>query len=255
MIDKALGGFDISALFPIGVIIKVMELSFLSKIFLKTVSNLLIILGFGVSIFTYGPLIYSELQYLAFGSSLKEVEQVNEALVKEVEENDSSGFYEEVDSFGIQDSLSAVSEDFSIVIPKIDVNAPVVEDVSMADTEEYMASLREGVAHAKGTSIPGEEGNMFLFAHSSLNFWQLGPYATVFNLLNKLEEGDIVFVVKDGKKYMYSVESYEVVPGWDTEPFYREFDDSVLTMVTCYPPGATINRYVVTANYVGVIED
>jgi LPXTG-site transpeptidase (sortase) family protein len=212
----------------------------------RTFSNFLIILGSGIFVFTYGPILYSESWYFLHNQG----SQPHEVVIEDSTPSQTAVTDEEI-SEGIE-LVSPIDESFSVIIPKIEVNAPVIEDVSMADYDEYMAALKDGVAHAQGTSLPGESGNMFLFAHSSLNFWELGPYATVFNLLNKLEKEDLVFVVKDGETYMYKVESMKVVAGWDTTPFYEEYDEPTLTLVTCYPPGTTVNRYVVTATYVGV---
>ena len=214
---------------------------------LKVISNFLMSLGFGIFVFTYAPISYSEMTYL-FGNHTNSANiTVGEDVVSTVGEETIPV---EDDSLGI-DNLDVINNEFAIVIPKIDVNAPIVEDVSMADFDEYMTALESGVAHARGTSLPGDPGNMFLFAHSSLNFWQLGPYATVFNLLNKLEEDDLVVIVKDSKSYLYKVKTTEVVSGWNTDPFYAESDEHILTLVTCYPPGTTVNRLVVTAEYVG----
>ncbi len=201
------------------------------------------ILGLGIAVFTYAPIIYSEVKYeLSPKQNIVPVENEHN--------NDSdSGVSDEPDFENIA-LLEPVDPDFSIVISKIDVNAPVIEDVTTVNHEEYMAALKRGVAHARGTSLPGEPGNMFLFAHSSLNFWELGPYATVFNLLNKLENGDLITVFYDGQAYTYQVYDMEVVPGWNTEPFYEESEDATLTLITCDPPGSTINRRVVKARLI-----
>jgi hypothetical protein len=39
-----------------------------------------------------------------------------------------------------------------------------------------------GVAHAKGTVFP-HKGNIYLFAHSTDNWWNVGRYNAVFYLL------------------------------------------------------------------------
>ena len=213
---------------------------------LNVFSNLLVILGSGIFVFTYGPIIYSEIGYRLFKHE-NNVEVVMDESVDLVTDEIKPD-----DTYSGIEKVKAINDDFAIIIPKIEVNAPIVEDVSVANSDQYMAALREGVAHAKGTTLPGDEGNMFLFAHSSINFWQLGPYATVFNLLNKLKPEDLVFVVKDSKTYIYKVKSTRIVAGWNTDPFYEEHEGSVLTLITCYPPGTTVNRFVVTAVYIGI---
>ena len=143
--------------------------------------------------------------------------------------------------------IEPVSRDFGIVIEKIGVNAPVVENVPVTDEKLYREALRYGVAHAKGTVKPGEVGNSYIFAHSSLNFWQLGKYATVFNLLRKVEPSDRVVIFYHGQRFDYYVMNKEKVPGFNTYPLTRNFSAPYLTLQTCDPPGTTINRLVITA--------
>jgi len=110
-----------------------------------------------------------------------------------------------------------------------------------------MEALSRGVAHAKGTALPGEVGNVYLFAHSSLNFWQLGKYATVFNLLRKLEPGDKIVLFYEGRRYNYIVTKREIVPRFNTKPLLKRVSEPTLTLQTCYPPGTTLNRLIITA--------
>lgn len=142
--------------------------------------------------------------------------------------------------------LTPVDEDFSIIIEKIGVNAPVIKNVSVSDEEEYFEALKKGVAHAKGKSLPGETGNVYMFAHSSIEFWKMGPYATVFNQVRRLEKGDKIHVVHNGIVYDYEIFDKKVVSGFDLKPFEAEYNaKSILTLQTCDPPGTTLNRLIV----------
>lgn len=147
--------------------------------------------------------------------------------------------------------IEPVNRDFSIVIEKIGVNAPIVADVPVSDEEAYNESLKSGIAHAAVSDYPSvEPGNVYLFAHSSLDFWKLGKFATVFNLLRKLEVGDLVHVFYEDEEYIYKVVNKEILSGWNTYPITRPVIEPTLTLQTCNPPGTTINRLVVTANLI-----
>lgn len=146
--------------------------------------------------------------------------------------------------------VKPVSYEFGIVIEKIGVNAPVVADVESSNYEEYMEALKHGVAHAKGTKKPGEVGNTYIHGHSTLNFWQMGKYATVFTLLNKVGEGDRIITFYKGKRYDYKVVKKEIFPGYDITPLLRHYDEPILTLQTCDPPGTTLNRLIVTAKLI-----
>lgn len=139
------------------------------------------------------------------------------------------------------------STEFGIIIPKINVNAPIVKNVNTAKREEYMEALRHGVAHAKDTATPDHTGNVYLFAHSTLNFWELGEYATVFTLLHRLNLGDRIVLFYQGARYDYEVTAKEIVPGFDLTPLNRKSLRSVLTLQTCDPPGTTLRRLIITA--------
>lgn len=147
-------------------------------------------------------------------------------------------------------AISPVNSDFALVIPQIGLSVPVVKNTSVTDKAKYLEALKFGVAHAKGTVLPGEIGNSYYFSHSSLNFWELGSYATSFNLLNRITPGSDIYVFYQGKQYQYRVLQTEIVKGWDTVPYYREFVKPMLTLQTCSPPGTTINRLLILAELV-----
>ncbi|TXI33604.1 MAG: sortase [Niabella sp.] len=211
------------------------------RLFLRVTSNFLIATGVGIMFFTYSPIVYDNANYLLFHTKT-----ASGIVTTNGVENISNVVS---DSENIS-PIKAASDEFAVIIPSIDVNAPVVENVSTSNEKEYMQSLRSGVAHARGSALPGQNGNMFLFAHSSLNFWELGPYATVFNLLEKTKNDDTVIIVYKSNVYIYEIFDQEVVKGWDTSPFYEEYDTPVVTLITCTPPGTTLNRLVVRAKLV-----
>ncbi len=150
-------------------------------------------------------------------------------------------------------TTTPVNKDFALVIDKIGVNVPVIPDVYVSDENVYKEALKQGVAHAARSEYPSENpGNVYLFAHASVNFWELGKYATVFNLLRKLEIGDTIHLLYKGDTYVYTVTNKEVVKGWNTNPLIRPVIEPILTLQTCDPPGTTLNRLVVTAKLLEV---
>jgi sortase A len=148
-------------------------------------------------------------------------------------------------------SVEPVNRAFGVVIEKIGVNAPVVADVAVSDEAAYKDALKYGVAHAYTSSYPSSQpGNVYLFAHSSLNFWELGKYAQAFNLLRKLEMGDIIHVFYESGDYEYRVVNREVYKGFNTYALTRPVIEPLLTLQTCDPPGTTTNRLIVTAKLI-----
>lgn len=140
--------------------------------------------------------------------------------------------------------------DFGIVIPKIAANARVVPDVNPADNKQYLAALKEGVAHAKGTAFPGEGGHVYLFAHSTDYFWNVSNYNAVFYLLYKLSVDDEVDVFYKGKRYLYKVVDSKIVDPTQTQYLTRRTTSEFLTLQTCWPPGTTLKRLLIFAKRV-----
>jgi sortase A len=190
----------------------------------------------------FGPLLFSEVWY-QFNRLKKQEYRLN---LNNNQESTTSFFGKLLGSQPIY--ITPVNKGFAIVIEKLDINAPIVKDVSVLDQDSYRAALQEGVAHSSYSDYPSAQpGNVYLFAHASLNFWELGKYATVFNLIRKLEDGDKINIFYENRMYIYKVVNTEVYPGWDTRPLTREVIEPVLTLQTCDPPGTTLNRLVVTA--------
>lgn len=180
----------------------------------------------------FWPIIKNELKFIfsAKKSQIKVVFQP-EALEREGDE-----------------AILPADENFSLIIPKIQANEKVVADVNPFNPIEYQKALKEGVAHARGSSRPGEKGNVFLFAHSSDNFYSLGRTNTVFFLLNKLEAGDSFLVVFEKKIFPYRVLEKKVVAAEAVE--YLEKEESAdqsegITLMTCWPPGTDYRRLIV----------
>lgn len=144
-------------------------------------------------------------------------------------------------------NIRPVNETFGIVIPRIGANAPVIANVDATNPTEYQQALAHGIAHAKGSVFPGRIGTMFLFSHSSADFLTATRYNSVFYLLDKLETGDAVYAILNGKSYLYRVTEKHVVAPSDTMPMTRRADRPELTLMTCWPPGTSLKRLVVTA--------
>ena len=114
------------------------------------------------------------------------------------------------------------------------------------DPREYQRKLAEGVAHARGSALPGEAGDIFLFAHSGANFEEALRFNAVFYLLNKLESGDEIFVYYAGQKYAYRVAEKKFASPEELS-YNNPSEDPRLILMTCWPPGTTWKRLVVTA--------
>lgn len=63
---------------------------------------------------------------------------------------------------------------------------PIIINTPGSNEKAYLKALQNGVAHYKGTLIPGSEaGNSFIFGHSSYYTNVAGQYKDVFENLNR----------------------------------------------------------------------
>lgn len=143
--------------------------------------------------------------------------------------------------------LSPVSAQFGIVIPKIGANSPVFPNVDAGNPDAYLPILTKGVAHAAGTVFPGVNGNIFLFAHSTDNFWNVGRYNAIFYLLKELDNGDEIDVYYGAVRHVYRVVNKLIVNPTDTHYLTDTLPYEQLTLQTCWPPGTTLKRMLIIA--------
>ena len=134
-----------------------------------------------------------------------------------------------------------------VTIPKLHAQSPVILEVDPWNEKIYKEALKKGVAHAANTSLPGEKGTIFLFAHSSAMPWELTKYNTIFLRLGELQSGDRISIQRDGKIYSYKVrEKKEVLP---SEVHYLlDTKRTQLILQTCTPIGTSLRRLLVFAD-------
>lgn len=217
------------------------------KQILKFFSIILIISGFVILFLTYQNVVYLEFKYrlekyLGYRYFLKtESIKVGDLTIPSPKVR--------------QIVISPINTSFSLMIESLNINSPVVKDVPIIDRNKYLEALQEGIAHASFSDYPNEEGaNVYLFAHSSYNFWELGKYSSVFNQLNKIEQGDEVNLFYEDKRYVYKVDSKDFVNDFKIDETIYSGLGPNLTLQTCHPAGTTLYRLVVKASLVKVID-
>lgn len=148
------------------------------------------------------------------------------------------------------DASGPVGPESKIIIPKINVEAPVVYDVPSIKEEDVQKGLENGVVHYITTPNPGEKGNSVIFGHSSSNILNKGKYKFAFLLLKSLEKEDTFIVQKDGKRYVYKVYNKFVTTPTDLSVLGPTDKPAVMTLITCDPPGTSTNRLIIQAEQI-----
>jgi sortase A len=119
-----------------------------------------------------------------------------------------------------------------IVIPKINVDAPVLEG-------DDWETLKKGVGHHIGTANPGERGNVYISGHNDI-------YGQTFRRLEELDLGDEVVIYAGPKSYRYVVREKRIVEPKDVSVMYPT-TEPILSLQTCYPFMVDTHRLVVIA--------
>lgn len=150
-----------------------------------------------------------------------------------------------------ENSIIPVSTEYGIVIEKINANAKIVEGINPGNEREYVQALTKGVAEALGSTKPGETGNLYLFSHSTDAPWNIVRFNAVFYLLRELEKGDKVIIFYKNRRYDYIVFDKVIASPSDVSYLTNRYDDPILTLQTCDPPGTLLNRLIVRAKLAG----
>lgn len=147
---------------------------------------------------------------------------------------------------------SAVGPETKIIIPKLNLEAPIVNTVTDNAEHVLQDALELGVVQYPNTPNPGENGNMVVFGHSSSNLFNRGAHKFVFVRLHQLEVGDTYAINFNGIQYVYRVIIREVVKPNQVDVLYRqpEGKPAVSTLITCDPPGTANNRLVIVGEQV-----
>jgi sortase A len=101
-------------------------------------------------------------------------------------------------------------------------------------------TLRRGVGHVEGTPLPGQPGNVAIAGHRD----------TYFRALRNVRQDDAITLTTADGSYLYQVDWMKVVDD-DATDVLSESNDSVLTLVTCYPfyfVGPAPKRFIVRAH-------
>ena len=120
-------------------------------------------------------------------------------------------------------------------IPRLRVTTPIFNGVTNAQFDI-------GVGQWPGSPKPGANGNIVIGGHRTS---AKRPFADI----DKLKNGDEMFLYRDGKKYRYVVSKTLIVTRtavWIINPT----STPTLTLFSCHPKGQTSHRYVIRATFV-----
>ncbi len=140
-----------------------------------------------------------------------------------------------------------------MIIPKINVDAPVVYGVKSLKESDVQLALRDGIVHYPypgADSLPGQVGNSVFLGHTSNDVFDPGNYKFVFVLMERLQVGDTIYVNYQGTRYTYLINKKEVVNPNEINKLVVKTDKPLITLVGCVPVGTANQRLLIFAEQV-----
>lgn len=144
----------------------------------------------------------------------------------------------------------AVSPEPKLIIPKLNVDVPVHFGITLSEVDNAMLN---GVAHyriAGADAYPGEIGNLVITGHSAGDVYNSNPYKFIFSGLERLENGDLIYINYESVRYTYRVFDRKTVEPTDVAALIRDEAKPMLTLVTCTPLGTSRYRLLLTAEQI-----
>ncbi len=145
----------------------------------------------------------------------------------------------------------AYKKDMFINIASIGIkNIKISSNVESDDEKVYNAYLKGGVAHFKGTPLPGDGGNSFIYGHSAVEsfFSRHKDYPeTIFSRLDNIDIGQEIMINRDDENLEYVVRNKKIVSPEDFSVLQPRLNKETVTLMTCWPLGIGTKRLIVVA--------
>lgn len=126
-----------------------------------------------------------------------------------------------------------------LIVPSLDIDTLVGES-----TEPEVLEKMPGLYEVSQMPAWGDV-NVSIAGHRDI-------YDMVFYSLDKLEEGDFLYLVYRGHVFQYLFRENTIVKPSDWDVIGRQ-GFSCLTLTTCDPIGTTLNRLIATSELIGII--
>lgn len=142
-------------------------------------------------------------------------------------------------------------KDMYITIESVGIkDIKISANVESSKESVYNQYLKNGVAHFKGTPLPGDGGNSFIYGHSAVESFfsrHKDLPETIFSRLNDIDIGQKVFVSRENDVLEYVVRNKKIVDPEDFTILQPVQNKETVTLMTCWPLGIGTKRLIVVA--------
>ena len=136
-----------------------------------------------------------------------------------------------------------------LTAPEVGIDTQVYSP-STTSTDILDDYLTKGAVRYPGSGLPGGNGNIFIFGHStSFKVVHNQAYKT-FVGLSKLKPGDPIYVFSSDNEYIYKVQWVKMETADEALVVFNT-KENLLTISTCDTFAAKEDRYVAQAEFVG----
>ena len=137
------------------------------------------------------------------------------------------------------------SSEYTITIPRLNIVNLNVSFADLYNESAALATLKDGLGHYMNP--PGDGKKVVIFGHSSGYSWDKSAYKRALRKINKLQDGDRIYINYQEKGYVYQVSSREIIAANQAHTVLQDFNYEEVALYTCWPPDSIRQRYVVYA--------
>jgi len=118
------------------------------------------------------------------------------------------------------------------------------------DVAIYDVALKYGVAHLKGTTLPGDPGISVVYGHSGVAGFFAGRSSPqiVFSRLDTVSIGDTMTIDREGKELRYVVSGKKIIEAQDLSFMSEQPGKERVILLTCWPLGIGTKRLIIIAD-------
>lgn len=144
----------------------------------------------------------------------------------------------------------SVSPEPRLIIPKLNIDVPIEFNIPLDQVDNAM---NRGIAQFSipgANALPGQIGNLVLSGHSAGDIYSDNPYKFIFSGLERLENGDLIYINYDSVRYTYQMTGRKTVEPTDVGSLIYPTDKPILTLITCTPLGTSRYRLLISAEQI-----
>lgn len=140
---------------------------------------------------------------------------------------------------------TAQSNEYTITIPALGIMNVNVNPANVLDPNAALDVLKNGMGHYLNPPNIGRKTVMF--GHSSGYSWDNSAYKTLLTQIDRLNEGDRIYVNYHEVGYVYQIYHKTIIPAAQDYMMIENEMANELVVFTCWPPKSIAQRYVVYA--------